>query len=235
MKQPEEKSLMVEKDGLRGVVPSSANGKYDEVYGNYLEGIEVATSPAIQQELAKSADPRFRAFLERISNPGRAHLKLQTIAKQCGIDMVEFGNWMAKSAGAIAVAKAQLKAAGIVEDMAMDAMSRQDMCERCDGMSWVAAPPNLPVETPGYRIIAMQVNEGKEEPVWGRTCPKCSGVGKVRVVGDEHSRDRVLEIAGVIQKGSKGAVQIVQNFGGAGHASAINGELGMITVDVEAE
>jgi hypothetical protein len=232
-----------EKDGLRGLVPASGKGKEDEVYGAYLEEIGVETDVAVQQALARDQDPRFRRFLELISTPGRV-LRLQTVAKQCDIDLLEFGNWFQRASSQIAIAHAQRRAAGIVRDMAGDAMTRDEFCERCDGLGWVSAPAGLPMETAGYRILATTVvkrknaetgeTEEHEEILYCRTCPGCHGVMSVRKPGDEHSRDRVLEIAGLITKGKSG-VQIVQNFGGAGHGSAVSGALGVMTIDVDVE
>ncbi len=230
----DDKFLFYEKDKLRGLVPTSDMGRADQVYGAYLHGLGIETDPEAQIELARSQDPRFRRFLDMIGKPNRGGLKIQTMAKQCGIDLSEFQNWYSKAAVQIAIAKAHRRAAGIVDDMAGDAMTRSEFCERCDGLGWVNAAQGLPVETPGYRILCMQTVKGAEEPVWCRTCPKCKGETRIRVPGDEHARDRVLEIAGLVSRGKAG-VQIVQNFGGAGHTSAVSGSLGMLTVDVPAE
>lgn len=239
---PKVAKMLVEKDKLRGLVPASENGKKDEVYGAYLQRLEIETSASIQLALAQSADPRFRRFLELMSSPNRT-TKIQTVAKQCGIDLIEFGNWFSKAANQIAIAEAQLRAAGIVSDMAGDALTRDEFCERCDGLGWIAAAENLPVETVGYRILGMKTVKGdpernvpdRDEPLWCRTCPKCKGKTTVREAGDEHARERVLEIAGVIQRGGKAGVSIIQNFGGAGHTAAVSGAMSALTIDVEAE
>ncbi len=240
-----DKQLFREKDKLRGLVPSAENGKADETYGAYLAAIEVETDYDVHLALAQSEDRRFRTFLEMIAKPGRntsgrPATKLQTVAKQCGIDLLEFGNWYSKATTAIAIGKAQRRAANIVADMAEDALTQKEFCQRCDGMGWVAAAPDLPVETEGYRVLCMRTVKDekggdREEPVFCRTCPKCKGVKSTATPGDTHARDRVLEIAGVIVKGPKTALQITQNFGGAGHTSAVTGSLGAITVDVSAD
>lgn len=232
----DDKTLMREKDGLRGLVPSSENGKADEAYAAYLEGINVEEDKDLHIALATSQDPRFRAFLDRLAGPNRRNLRVQTVAKQCGIDLQEFQNMYSKAAVQMAIAKAHRKAAGIVDDMANDARSQSEYCDKCEGYGWIPAPAGLPIDTPGYRILFMKAT-GKEEedPVWGRTCPKCQGKTRVTVPGDEHSRDRILEIAGLTQKSGKGGVQIVQNFGGAGHTSAVTGSLNVLTVDVSAD
>lgn len=230
-----DRNLFYEKDKLRGLVPTSDNGRADEVYATYLEGIQVESDPDVQVALAMSQDPRFRRFLELMSSPGR-FVKVQTVAKQCGIDLVEFANFYSKASVQMAIARAQRRAAGIVDDMAGDARTQSEYCPKCEGYGWVQAPANLPVDTPGYRILMMQTGkDGAELPFWCRTCPQCQGKQRVNVPGDEHSRDKVLEIAGLVQKGNKGGVQIVQNFGGSSHTSAVTGSLESLTVDVSAE
>lgn len=236
--------FLVEKDKIRGVVPGET-GKVDEVYATYLDGINVGTDPELHIALAASSDARFRTFLELLSKPGKKYLKHSTLAKRCGIDLLEFSQFYSKASTQMAIARAQKRAAGIVDDMAVDAASRSEFCERCDGLGWVNALDNLPIETPGYRIMGMKTVPGnpekgvpdREEPIWSRTCPKCKGATTIRTPGDEHSRDKVLEIAGLINKGGKGgaAVQIVQNFSGASHSSAVTGSLDQLTVDVDCE
>lgn len=241
---PEDKNLFLEKDGLRGLVPTSDNGRADVAYAAWLKGIDAESDPELHIALARSTDPRYRRFLEMIGKPNKQGLKIQTMAKQCGIDLPEFQQWYGKESVQMAIGIAQKKARFVVMDMAGDALTRSEFCERCDGLGWVNAPGNLPVETPGYRVLCMQTvkekdEEGKvterEEPVWCRTCPKCLGKMRTNEPGDEHARDKILEIAGLVSKGGKGGVQIVQNFGGAGHTSAVNGSLGVLTVDVGAE
>lgn len=231
--------LFYEKDKLRGLVPTSDNGRADVAYAAWLEGIDAESDPELHIALARSTDPRYRRFLEMIGQPNRRGLKIQTMAKQCGIDLPEFQQWYGKESVQMAIGIAQKRARFVVMDMAGDALTRSEFCERCDGLGWVGAAEGLPVDTPGYRIMGMRTvldGEGtKEEPVWCRTCPKCLGKMRTNEPGDEHARDKILEIAGLASKGGKGGVQIVQNFGGAGHTSAVNGSLNVLTVDVGAE
>lgn len=213
--RPKNKALVLEKDKARGLVPGRADGYKDKVYGSYLEKLDPRHSEDVQTALAASPDPRFREFLERITSARYKKVSLQTIAKACGIDLMEFNNWWNKASTQKAIAIAQTSSLQITADMSQDAMSVETVCDRCDGLAFVAAPSGLPETTPGYR--SMTDSSGQE--VWIRTCPVCVD-GKVRKPGDTHSRDRILEISGLIQRG-KAAVQITQNFGGAAHSSAI--------------
>ena len=233
---PVPEDLFYEKDKLRGLVPTSDNGRADVAYAAWFEGVDAENDPEFHIALAQSTDPRFKRFLEMIGKPNRQGLKIQTMAKQCGIDLGEFQQWYGRACVQMAIGVAQKNARFVVADMAGDARSRSEFCERCDGLGWVGATEGLPIDTPGYRIMGMRTvpdGEGtKEEPVWVRTCPKCEGKMRNTEPGDEHSRDRILELAGLSNKG-KAAVQITQNFGGASHTSAVSGALSNLTIDVD--
>ena len=101
------------------------------------------------------------------------------------------------------------------------------MCPKCEGLTWVGAAAGYPADTPGCR----RADESNPDSIWIRDCPLCMKAGRVRVKGDEHSRDRILEMAGHINKKGPG-IAIVQNFSGAGMASAIP-RLQAITVDLD--
>lgn len=235
--------LMREKGGLRGLVPDYPNGKLDTVYEAYLKRIDPVNNEAIAEALAAAPDPRFRAFLQRAGMPSGpfAHMRPQTIAKSVGIGMLEFQKFISEAVNARAVAEAQMRALDSIKDMGVDARSIDDVCERCDALGWVAAAEGLPEPwPPGYRMVAEErrsVIDGQEfvEPAkWIRTCPKCKGATSVRKPGDAHSRDRVLEVAKLInQRGPALALQM--NFGGAAHASAVGALADAMPIDISAE
>jgi hypothetical protein len=216
------KALIDEKDGLRGLVPSRSFGMRDKVYGTYMTKLDPRNNPVVQHALAESEDPRFKEFLERIQERRYRRMALQTIAKGCNITLAEFGKWFNQASTQAAIATAQQASLKVVEDMVEDAMTVDVVCDRCDGMTWVAAPAGLPPETPGYRSMT---GDGGII-VWIRDCPVCT-LGKVRKPGDAHARDRTLEMAGLIKKGP--GVVINQSFGNS-HASAVN-DLDCMTMD----
>ena len=80
--------------------------------------------------------------------------------------------------------------------------SKNDVCDRCEGIGTLAAPPGVEGDIPGYR----PAREASEEhgAIYTRACPKCAGEGTVRRSGDAHTRDRLMEIAG-LPPGAKGA------------------------------
>lgn len=228
-------TVMKEKDGIRGLVPGRDNGAKDKVYAAYLDKLNPRGDEAIQQALAQCPDPRFQQFLDRVMNPRYLRVSLATIAKGCGIDMLEFGNWLKKDGVTVALATAQLASPKVVKDMVVDALSKDDYCDRCDNLGFVTAPPNLPDDVPGYKMI--QPPQNGMDAIYIRTCPKCNGEGTVRKSGDTHSRDRILEMAGAIVRGKAG-VNIIQNFSGASHSSAVSTldeMMNIDTVDSDAE
>ncbi len=220
------KNMMMEKDKMRGLVPSRAFGSRDKVFTSYLERLNPRDSAIVQQALATSTDIRYREFLDRILTNRYKRVSLATIAKACNLDYKEFSDWWNRESTAAAIAIAQNSSVDITADMAIDARSIEAACERCDGMTWISCPQGLPIETPGYRYL--QSSEG--EVMWIRDCPNCKG-GKVRKPGDSHSRDRVLELGGLLKRGGA-QVAIVQNFGGASHPSAVMELEKSMTIDI---
>jgi len=218
--------VMQEKDGLRGDVPARAFGAKDKVYNAYLDTLNPRENMEVQLALACSKDIRFKEFLERIQSRTYNRVNLATIAKACCIDLQEFTMWWKREATQRAIAEAQMGSVMITRDMVEDAKSKDVPCSRCDDLGFVAASPGLPSDTPGYKAIG--------DNQWVRTCPSCKGSKTMRKPGDAHARDRILEMAGTIKK-DKAGVSIIQNFGGASHASAVddmNDKMPM-TIDVD--
>lgn len=221
-------SRIVERDGLRGEVPSRKYGIQDRVYDAYLKELDPRANMQVQLALASSGDVRFTEFLDRISSTKYKSISLASIAKACNIDLAEFQRWYGKANTQRAIALAQTGSVIITQDMIQDAKSKDLPCERCDDLGFVAAPPGLPDDTPGYKNIGLDQ--------FVRTCPSCRGTRRVRIPGDTHARDRLLEMSGIIKK-EKG-VSIVQNFGTGDHSSAVQ-DLGdkmpMSTIEVDCE
>ena len=227
------KTLMTEKDGIRGLVPARNRGYRDRVFAEYLDTLNPRANVVMQKALAASPDVRFQEFLERVMAPKYRRASLATIAKGCGIDLLEFNQWWSKASAQRAIAEAQLASPGVVEDLIEDAKSKNDVCDRCDGIGSVAAPPGLAGDIPGYRLARKASEE--HGAIYPRTCPECGGEAKVRRSGDAHARDRLMEIAG-LSPGAKGAAVVIQNFSGASHASAVPIlEEAMSILDVKAE
>ena len=223
-------TLMTEKDGVRGLVPARNRGYRDRVFAEYLDTLNPRANVVMQKALAASPDVRFQEFLDRVMTPKYLSASLATIAKGCSIDLPEFNQQSGKASAQRAIAEAQLASPGVVEGLIEDAKSKDDVCDRCDGIGSVAAPPGLAGDIPGYRVAREE-----RDPIYTHTCPKCAGEGTVRRSGDAHARDRLMEIAG-LSAGAKGAAVVIQNFSGASHGSAVPIlEDAMSILDVKAE
>lgn len=93
----------------------------------------------------------------------------------------------------------------VMEDVAVDAMSKAEPCPRCDGDG----------EVPDENAKS---EDGEIKIRITKTCPLCKGRKEVRVPGDKLARELVYESAGLT--GKKGpSVAIQQNFGAGGDHS----------------
>jgi hypothetical protein len=206
-------------------------GKLDRVYSAYLDELNPRANDDVQLALAASGDIRFKEFLERINMPKYRRASLATIAKACNITLSEFNNWWNRASTQRAIAVAQVGSVMITRDIVEDARTQDVFCPRCDGLGFIAAQPGLPADTPGYRMLEPQ--DGDETLRYIRNCPQCKTEKVVKRVGDAHARDKVLELSGLIKKGA--AVQIVQNFSGASHSSALSGLDDLNIIDAASE
>jgi len=207
--------------------PGVPPGAGDLAYNEYLKAIDPSDHPEIALALASDPDQRFSLFLDKLSTPQKRKYSIAAVAQECNIRLGEFMDWMQRSGAARAVALAQIASPKITQDLAQDAMSGEGVCPKCDGLLWIGAAPGWPLDTPGYR----KANPDDVDSIWIRDCPECARSGRVRRVGDQHARDKVLEMAGLINKKGPG-IAIVQNFGGSGMQSAIP-RLSAITVDLD--
>jgi hypothetical protein len=213
--------------------------KRDQILGSYnayLDQIGVMDNPAVKQALAEATDPRFKDFFKLIMRPNNAKFTPASYAKACNIEQAEFNQWWQKASVQRAIGVCQMQSPIIAEHMAADALTKPDICERCDGYGFVTADAGLESEkVAGYRAIrAMEHDDDgivTELMRWVRDCPKCGATGKVKVIGDSDSRKLVMEMAGL--SGKKSGLQIIQNFGGAGPSSAIARMNDTMTIDAE--
>lgn len=208
------KSLRMISEKGRGRVPSRLEGSKDRVFAAYLDAMNPRANENVQQALAACPDNRFQAFLEKVMTPRYLRVSLATMAKGCGISLAEFQKWHSNVSTQQAIYNAQAASPEIVNDLIDDSKSKHDVCDRCDGLGSIDAPPPSacdPPKIPGYRRAA--------KDLYTRTCPRCQGEGLIKRPGDAHSRDRVLEIGGL--KDSPKGASVVLNFGGASHSSAV--------------
>ena len=80
------KTLMTEKDGIRGLVPARNRGYPDRVFAEYSDTLNPRGNVLMQKALAASPDVRFQKFLDRVMTPKYRRASLATISKGCSID-----------------------------------------------------------------------------------------------------------------------------------------------------
>ena len=236
MAAKKEMETIREKDGVRGLVPSRRFASHDKAYGAYLNNLDPRNRADVQFALESSTDARFRAFLDQLERKAFGkRVSLQAVAKGCGISLHEFNQWWQHASTQAAIAVAQTKSIAITEDMAEDARTKWANCERCDGLGFVAADEGLPMDTPGYRILRMIERKGEDPtPVYVRKCPNMCDQGRIKQVGDQFSREKTLEMAGLLNKKGAGGVTLIQNFGGQAMASAVP-RMSAMTIDIDSE
>jgi hypothetical protein len=200
-------SLVKKRSRPRALVPSGKSGAHD-AFSAFLTELDPRGnsehSEAVQRALACSRDRRFREFLERLHQRRYQRYSLAAIAKSCDLSLGEFLQFWYDAQVKRVIAIACSAAPRIVSDMAEDALSTHESCERCDGLGWAEVAAWIPFGmVPGYRG---RLSDHSEAPAV-RACPACGGSGKIRKPGDQHSRERLLEIAGLT--GKHADVQVV--------------------------
>jgi hypothetical protein len=120
-------TLMTEKDGIRGLVPARNRGYRDRVFAEYFDTLNPRANVVMQKALAASPDVRFQEFLDRVMTPKYLRTSLATIAKGCGIDLLEFNQWWGKALAQRAIAETQLASPDVVEDLIEDEIQERRM------------------------------------------------------------------------------------------------------------
>jgi hypothetical protein len=123
---------------------------------------------------------------------------LSTACKDCGLTLNALNDLWRKhnmSEGLIRVAARLPK---VMEDTALDAESKYEVCDRCDGEGSVERT----------RLVDDVMTTVSE------SCPRCKGAREIRIAGDAKARDQVFEMVGLTGKAQGPLVAIQQNFTG---------------------
>lgn len=125
--------------------------------------------------LRKQSDERFQRLCDLILSHGSTREKaLVTLVLEAGLTYAELATAIIETQRIESVMMASRHTPAIIEDMAIDARSRNDMCTQCGGTG-------IDKETTG-------------------ACAKCSGRGTIRVVGDAQSRAKLLDVTGLTSR-----------------------------------
>ena len=103
-------------------------------------------SQAFQFAAAVSHERRFKEFMNRLYRPRYARASLGAIARSCDLTLGDFMVFWRRAQLDRAIDIASLAALRIVDEMAEDALPKEVLCARCDGLGWVEiaawVPPN---------------------------------------------------------------------------------------------
>lgn len=162
--------------------------KYDAAMRRFISNID---EDAFHLALAEAPDPKFRTFLNARLDP---HFRNMTFAQMCrnfGISLAEMDDLYRKSQIHLGMIRSSNHIPQLIEDIAIDAKSKQAYCTRCDGTGTVSpADERSPVG-----------GDREDRPAAVRVCPMCHGAKEVRIPGDKSARDLVYESYGLIGKG----------------------------------
>lgn len=118
---------------------------------------------------------------------------LVTLCKKAGVTMQDIMNLMKDHAVAEGTVKMMLSLPQVMEDVGEDAKTRKRTCTVCRGVGEI------------------EVCDSEGKPTGDmQTCLNCEGTGKVREIGDKHSRELMFETAELTNK-PRGPL-INQNF-----------------------
>lgn len=118
--------------------------------------------------LRQQSDERFQRLADIMLSHASAQPKaLVTMVLDAGLTYAELTTAIINSFRTESLLRSSKQLPDILEDMAIDARSRDDLCPKCKGSGIDAA------------------DNGK--------CPECSGRGTIRVIGDSQSRAHLLK------------------------------------------
>jgi len=136
--------------------------------------------------ISNRSEKRFKLLLTALKDKQYKSVPLPSLCKASGIDMTELErSWIDfnRQRGLVRMAS-QLP--DVMDDVAVDARSVVVKCRNCDGLGRLENQPEFP------------------------ECPICDGSGKVRRIGDKHSRELLFDTMKLTSK--EPLVNINNNF-----------------------
>lgn len=157
--------------------------------------IENVPETEFSEALRDNPDPKFALFYQARMDPAYINVSFSELCRKFQISLADVDDMWRKHQlhkGMIAMMN---QVPQILTDVAEDAKTHMEFCQKCDGTGVI--PDGV-------------VEEGTEADT--RTCPRCAGLGEVKVIGDKAARDLVFESIGLI--GKKVPFNAIQmNFG----------------------
>lgn len=166
----------------------------------FSDVLEEIPRDVAEAALRQSGDPHATRFLQLWRDPKLVRKQPGEIAEMAGLTLAAFQRLWSDHNLQKGLIRLSSHTPQVLEDVAIDAKSKWDVCPKCDGAG----------ELTEQKIE--QDENGEVKVALTRVCPKCEGQKKVRVAGDKDARNLVFETLKLTgQRGPLVALQ--QNFG----------------------
>lgn len=143
--------------------------------------------PEFKRALATSPDNRMQMLFTALSAPQLANCSFGELCRRCGLTLKDVASLWRDYNFQLGFIKMAQHLPQVMEDVAVDALSKQWTCPACNGEGRIEQPEGANGQGKGgVRDI----------------CRMCRGDGVIREIGDKHARDLVFESVGL--KGQKG-------------------------------
>jgi len=143
--------------------------------------------PDFDDVLQFSGDERFYRLHDALHDDAYRNTSPGTLCRRFGISLKDLVDVWVEYNRLMGLMCAATQLQQIMEDVAHNALSRDVVCPRCDGLK--------------------NVRDGEAD---SKVCPVCEGKGEVRVPGDPHAIQLVFEALGLIGR-KEPSIRIEQN------------------------
>jgi phage FluMu protein Com len=139
--------------------------------------------------LRGQTDDRFTQMYDMMFDPAHSSKSLATIARESRVSHMELVDAIRKYRMGEGIVRMSQHVPDVLEDVGIDAKSRDDMCAKCEGVGTILKDQEVTVEGEGVKAARVPVK-----------CPKCKGVGTIRKAGDTAARKLIFESIGLTGK-----------------------------------
>jgi hypothetical protein len=141
--------------------------------------------------LRGQTDDRFIQMYDMMFDPAHSNKSLATIARESRVSHMELVDAIRRFRMGEGIVRMSAHVPDVLEDVGIDAKSRDDMCAKCEGVGTILKDQEVTVEGEGVKAARVPVK-----------CPKCKGAGTVRKAGDTAARKLIFESIGLTGKTS---------------------------------
>src|SRR4029077_10795513 len=162
--------------------------------------------------LQSTADPRAKRLLELLVSPKHMKWSLPRLAMEAGLSYEDVVLMIRNRNLGTGIIRMSSHAPDVMEDVAIDARSREVACPKCRGDKMVPKVIEETDEKTGKVTFAQAVDPTDGHLVFEK-CLACDGAGIIRQIGDADSRKLMFE---TLKLTGRTAPLVVQQFNQAG-------------------